>query len=235
MGINRIITIISLFVFSINGNCQNPITLDKHEYVDLGLSVNWATCNIGSSKPEEFGDYYAWGETYVKSSYNRITYIFSGEKEGVEGLTDFTKYLGRSDKNVLGDSVLSLSDDVAHVQWGGKWRMPSKKEIKELVESCDWSFCDVNGVKGCWAISKINRNKIFFPLAGYVYDDEITNVGESGKYWSSELRPDMCFESYQLWISYTDEIVDMNKKSSVFLSDDGYRDNGRSVRAVFPK
>lgn len=235
MGIKRIMLIIGLLLYPVAGSGQNINIVDGHEYVDLGISVNWATYNIGSNKPEEYGDYFAWGETYSKSSYNKITYIFSGEKEGIEGLTDYTKYIGRRDKNVLGDSVLVLSDDVAHVQWGGRWRMPTKEEIQELVESCDWSFCKVNDVIGCWATSKINGNKIFFPLAGYIYDDVITNVGQSGKYWSSELRPDMCFESYQLWISYKDEIAEMDKKSSIFLSDDGYRENGRSVRAVFSK
>lgn len=213
-------------------HCQMLKTINSHEYADLGLSVNWATCNVGSRSPEDYGDYFAWGETYTKSFYNRMTYRFSGESND---FMSFSKYLGKSQTNTPGDSVLFFTDDVAHKQWGKPWRMPTKKEIKELVDSCNWSFDDLNGVKGCWAVSKVNGNKIFFPLAGYIYNDSIADIGKSGKYWASELRPDMCFEAYQLWLSYNDALAEMRGQKNVFLSDDGYREYGRTIRAVCNK
>lgn len=225
-----------LSLVAITANCQIVQKVDGHECVDLGLSVNWASCNIGSQSPEEFGDYYAWGETYTKASYNRMTYKFSGGKEGLlESLTDYVKYKGTENKQNPNDSKLEECDDVAHILWGGSWRMPTKAEIKELVESCDWVFEEFNKIMGCWAISKINGNKIFFPLAGYIHDDVVYDVGLSGKYWASELRGDMCFEAYQIWISFADNLARMENKSSVFLSDDGERENGRSVRPVCDK
>lgn len=226
-------------------NGQNIKSQAGHEYVDLGLSVNWATCNIGASSPEEFGGYFAWGETDTKSCYNDMTYKFSGETHSltkfktidaqIKAMTDYTKYLGDENKEVLNDSKLDIIDDVANVQWGKPWRMPTFKEIKELVDSCDWIFEEKAGVMGCWAISKVNGNKIFFPLAGYFQDDMIEDVGKSGKYWSSELRPDMCFEAYQIWISYNDSLSDLEGKSTVSPYEEGYRENGRSVRAVVDK
>lgn len=235
MGIKNKIILVATITLSVNsGFCQSVI--NGHEYVDLGLSVNWAECNIGSNTPEESGDYFAWGETYTKSAYNKMTYKFSGGKEGVEGLTDFTKYLGEENLLDPDDVKLEDMDDVAHVLWGEKWRMPTMNEVEELVDNCDWEFCEFQNVRGCWAISKINGNRIFFPLAGYVYDDEVTDVGASGKYWASELRADMCFEAYQLYLSFSDYWAEMNNnKTSVFLSDDGMRENGRSVRPVCEK
>lgn len=216
-----------------------------HDYVDMGLSVNWATCNIGAINPEDYGDYFAWGEIDPKSCYNNLTYLFSGEThvvvklmhsfDRVNAMMDYTKYLGDRNNMVPDDTKLDIVDDVANVRWGKPWRMPTLKETKELVDSCNWVFEEKNGILGCWAVSKVNGNKIFFPLAGYVEEDELCDVGKSGKYWSSELRKDMCFEAYQIWISYGDDLAISKKKSFVFLSDDGIRENGRSVRAVIEK
>lgn len=221
---------------------QSVQMIQGHESVDLGLSVLWASCNIGSNSPEEFGDYFAWGETYTKSCYNKMTYKFAGETLGATNLPtidaqiksrlDYTKYLGEENKQNPNDVKLDISDDVANAQWGSLWRMPTLKEISELLDSCNWVLDEVKGITGYWAVSKVNGNKIFFPLAGYISDDQVFGVGKSGKYWASELRKDMCFEAYQIWMSYTDDLSEMRKKSSVFLSDDGYRENGRSVRAV---
>ena len=232
MGITQKLILISVclsFFMIVRGQDDNAQIIRGHEYVDLGLSVYWATCNIGSNSPEGYGDYFAWGETYSKSCYNRMTYKYSGEKDDFE---DYTKYLGENNKLVSEDSRLVETDDVATVQWGTPWRMPKKEEIDELVDSCSWVYDEINGNKGYWAISKINSNKIYFPLAGYIYNDILSGVGKIGKYWASELRSDMCFEAYQLWISHDDNWAKMMKKEVVFLSDDGLRVNGRTVRAV---
>lgn len=236
MGINKKISLsltLLFFVTSIYG--QGGQIIDGHEYVDLGLSVNWASCNIGSNSPEEFGDYFAWGETFTKSYYNKMTYKFFGGKEGLEGLTDYTKYKGTENKLNPNDTQLEENDDVAHVLWGGRWRMPTMKEIEELVDSCEWVFYEINNIKGCWAISKVNGNMIFFPLAGYIQDDTVSDIGLAGKYWSSQIRANMCFEAYQLWISLADSLAEMEGKTSILLSDDGFRENGRSVRPVCVK
>lgn len=216
-----------------------------HEFVDLGLSVKWATCNIGGNSPEDYGEYFAWGETYPKSCYNKMTYKFAGETLGqkdlptleaqIKSMVDYTKYLGKENIINPDDVKLAPEDDVAQVKWGKEWRMPTIKEIEELVDSCNWIYGEVNAIKGYWAISKINGNKIFFPLAGYIYDDTLTDVGKSGKYWASELRKDMCFEAYQIWISHDDSLKDMLNKTSVIVSDDGYREYGRTVRPVYTK
>lgn len=243
MGIRVKFSLLGMFLtISLIMEGQNVQTISGHEYVDLGLSVLWASCNIGSNSPEEFGDYYAWGETYTKSSYNKMTYKFAGETLAYDNLPtldalkhamlDYTKYLGEENKQNPNDVRLDIADDAANAQWGNPWRMPTMNEISELVDSCNWELNEIKGVKGYWAVSKVNGNKIFFPLAGYISDDEVSDVGKSGKYWASELRKDMCFEAYQIWMSYADELSEMRKQSSVFLSDDGYRENGRSVRAV---
>ncbi len=242
MGIIKSSLISVLLTIPLIAAGQSIQMIQGHEYVDLGLSVLWASCNIGSNSPEEYGDYYAWGETYTKSSYNKMTYKFAGETLGatnlptidaqIKAMLDYTKYLGEENKQNPNDVKLDIADDVANAQWGNPWRMPTMNEISELVDSCNWELDEIKGIKGFWAVSKVNGNKVFFPLAGYIYDDVVSDVGKSGKYWASELRKDMCFEAYQIWISYADDSAEMRKKSSVFLSDDGFRENGRSVRAV---
>lgn len=246
MGIikNFILTSVCLLIpLFVKG--QKAQAINGHEFVDLGLSVNWASCNIGSKSPEGYGDFFAWGETYPKTSYNKMTYKFAGETLGrndlgtldaqMKSLVDYTKYLGDENKSVPNDIKLDIADDVANARWGSPWRMPTKNEICELVDSCNWLLDELKGIKGYWAISKINGNKIFFPLAGYIHDDVVSDVGKAGKYWASELRKDMCFEAYQIWISYKDRLASTKEKSSVFISDDGFREYGRSVRAVCEK
>lgn len=207
---------ISLFV---EGRCFQ--TTQGHEYDDRGLSVLWTTWNIGSNSPEGLGGYYAWGETYTKSSYNKMTYKFAGETLAsvnlptldarIHAMFDYTKYSGKENKQNPNDVKLNIADDAANAQWGNPWRMPTMNEISELVDSCKCEFNEIKGVKGYWAISKVNGNKIFFPLAGYISDDKVSDVGKSGKYWASELRKDMCFEAYQIWMSYVDELSEMRK------------------------
>ena len=138
--------------------------INGHEYVDLGLSVKWATCNVGAESPSEYGNYYAWGETYTKSSYdwdNCETY----EKE-------------------IGD-IGGTSRDVAHVKWGGTWRMPTWDEINELLDNCDYEWTMQNGVKGYKVTSKKNGKSIFLPAAGWRTGTLLHDAGSYGLYWSS--------------------------------------------------
>ena len=163
-----------------------------HEYVDLGLSVKWATCNLGASRPEEFGDYYAWGETHVKNEYSWKTYKWcDGTQDGI------TKYKSdASHEDVI--IYLEPSDDAAHVSWGGKWRIPTKKEQDELRKKCTWIWTKLNGVNGYKVVSNINGNSIFLPAAGFRFDNEKRTQGEFGGYWSSSRSSTYSDDSYDL-------------------------------------
>jgi hypothetical protein len=157
--------------------------LNGHKYVDLGLSVKWATCNVGSDSPEDYGDYFAWGETKPKSVYDWSTYKWcKGSK------TTMTKYCTDRDYGTVDNKTqLDLSDDAAHVNWGGSWRMPTYKEFNELREKCSWTWTTENGVKGYKVVSKTNGNSIFLPAAGYRYNSSLSYAGSVGYYWSSSL------------------------------------------------
>lgn len=144
-------------IFGINA-CGSKSTSKEscsHEAVDLGLSVKWATCNVGADSPEEYGDYYAWGETEVKSEYSWETYKWSNDSAD-----SFTKYC-QADNKIILDS----EDDVAHVKWGGNWRMPTMDEVNELCDKCTWEWTTVNGVAG-QLVTGPNGNSIFLPAAG---------------------------------------------------------------------
>ena len=136
-----------------------------HEWVDLGLSVRWATCNVGANTPEEYGNYYAWGETSTKSRYE----------------TDNCKTCERSMNDIRGNS----SYDAACANWGGSWRLPTKAECDELVNNCNCQWTTQNGVAGVRLTSKRNGNSIFFPAAGWRIGTSTYRAGEYGTYWSS--------------------------------------------------
>ena len=152
---------------------------NNHEYVDLGLSVKWATCNIGARRPEDFGDHFAWGETKPKNIYDWSTYRWCcGKKRSI------TKYCTKKSygKNRFVDNktTLDLSDDAAYVNWGGSWRMPTDEELNELFDNCTWTV-DQKGYK---VTSKINGNSIFFPGPGIYAGNQLITVSD---YWSKSL------------------------------------------------
>jgi len=173
------------------GSVKSFIT--DHEYVDLGLSVKWATCNVGASRPEEYGDYYAWGETEVKNDYCWNTYKWcKGSdvtliKYCLDGSNGYNGYID--------DKVeLELDDDVAHVKWGGSWRMPTKCEQAELLDNCTWDWVEENGVNGYRVTSNMpgfTDSSIFLPVAGYRSSTSLSHTGSIGYYWSSSLDDDM--------------------------------------------
>ena len=151
-----------------------------HESVDLGLSVKWATCNIGANKPEEFGDYFAWGEVEPKEEYNWTTYKWCNGSR----LT-LTKYCSNGGWGIVDNkTVLDKSDDAAAVKWGGDWRIPTQEEVDELCENCTWFWTSINGVVGYQVTGK-NGNSIFLPAAGRRLDFDYDYVGEEGRYWSN--------------------------------------------------
>ncbi len=168
-----------------------------HAYVDLGLSVKWATCNVGATTPEEYGNYYAWGETTPKTTYyDWSTYKYcNGDKYSM------TKYCTYSDYGTVDNkTTLELSDDAAHVNWGGSWRMPTLAEQEELMDTnnCTWRWTTQNGVKGYKVTSKKNGNSIFLPAAGYRYDSNFYGAGNDGGYWSSSLYTYYSYYAYYL-------------------------------------
>ena len=113
--------------------------------IDLGLSVKWASCNVGATAPEEYGGYYAWGETEEKSDYNWITYKHcNGSNE-----TTMTKYCTDSSYGTVDNkTTLEQEDDVATVKWGGNWRIPTREELQELIDKCTWTWTTYNEVNG---------------------------------------------------------------------------------------
>ncbi|MBP3353854.1 MAG: DUF1566 domain-containing protein [Bacteroidales bacterium] len=140
---------------------KNPY--NGHEYVDLGLSVKWATCNVGASSPEDTGYYFAWGETSPKSTYDWSTYKYCNgtNKTLTKYCTD--SYYGTVDNK----TELDLSDDAAHVNWGGNWRMPTHKEFLELIENCSYEVLTILGDPFIKVIGP-NGNFIFMPdIADY--------------------------------------------------------------------
>ena len=166
----------------------NPNT-GNHEYVDLGLSVKWATCNVGATKPEEYGDYFAWGETQPKSTYDWSTYKWCRGSYDTQ-----TKYCTNSSYGTVDNkTTLELSDDAARANWGGSWRMPTDAELTELREQCTWTWTTQNGVYGYKVTSKksgYTNKSIFLPAAGYRDGSSIYYAGSSGYYWSSSLYTD---------------------------------------------
>ena len=143
-------------------------TTETHEYVDLGLSVKWETCNIGASSPEEYGDYFAWEETKPKEVYVWSTYKWCTNKE--YGVID-------------NKTTLELEDDAAHVKWVGEWRMPTKAELEELCEKCTWLPAKINGVSGR-EITGPNGNILFLPYSGYCSEGKYPGGGQASC-WSN--------------------------------------------------
>jgi Leucine-rich repeat (LRR) protein len=188
-----------------------------HEYVDLGLSVKWATCNVGARSPEEYGDYYAWGETSTKSDYSWSTYKWcNGSYDSLTKYNHDSSY-GSVDNR----SSLELSDDAARANWGGKWRMPTDDEKTELRTSCDWIWTTRNGTNGYVVKSRKNGNSIFLPAAGYRHEGTLNNAGSNGSIWSSTLSEGNQYNAYYLDF-YSDKVVGYGY----------FRDIGRSVRPV---
>ena len=168
-----------------------------HEFVDLGLSVKWATCNVGASKPEEYGDYFAWGETQPKSTYDWWTYKYC------QGYYDsLTKYCNDNTYGCEDDrTALELSDDAICANWGGSWRMPTDAELTELCEHCTWTWTSQNGVNGYQVTSKKNGKSIFLPAAGYYESKFLYSAGKSGHYWSRSLYTDKPISACELYFS----------------------------------
>jgi uncharacterized protein (TIGR02145 family) len=167
-------------------------TENGHDWVNLGLpsGLKWATCNVGATKPEDYGNYYAWGETATKSTYDLSTYKYADYADG-EDVYALTKYCNNSERGKDGFTdtltTLEVADDVAIQKWGSNWRMPTNSEWKELIEKCIWTWTAKNSVKG-YEVKATNGNSIFLPAAGARVPGGLGGTGSYGEYWSSSLK-----------------------------------------------
>lgn len=155
-------------------------TLNGHEWVDLGLSVKWATCNVGASRPSDYGNYYAWGETTTKSNYGSSN--------------------SRIYEVVMGDISSNPSYDAATANWGGGWRMPTKEEFEELLDKCNWQWTSQSGRNG-YKVTCPNGNSIFLPATGWRYGTSLDYAGDFGNYWSSTPYGSNSQSAYYLFFS----------------------------------
>jgi hypothetical protein len=175
--------------------------------------------NVGATSPEDYGDYFAWGETVPKAIYSWSTYKLCNGS-----FTTLTKYCINSYYgDVDNKTVLDLSDDAANANWGGNWRIPTNAEQDELSNTSytTWTWTTLNGVKGCKVTSKTNGNSIFLPAAGYRVGSNLVDAGSYGYYWDSSLYTDCSEVAYRWGLG----------SGSSFTS----RDYGISVRPVMSK
>ena len=175
---------------------------EGHEYVDLGLSVKWATCNVGATSPEDYGHYFAWGETSPKDEY--------------------TEDNCSTRKKQMSDIAGNAQYDAARANWGGDWRMPTKAEMQELRDRCTWTWTIQNDVITGYKVKGQNGNSIFLPYACGRDGSSIYNAGSSGYYWSS--TP---YDNHNDFYAYC-----LGFHSSYRYVDYDYRNDGQSVRPV---
>ena len=159
--------------------CDPDGEIAGHGYVDLGLpsGKKWATCNVGASSPEGYGNYYAWGETSPKAEYTWENYQHWVDADG-DGSWD------SGEETINSDISGSAQYDAATANWGGGWRMPTRDEMEELVYNCEWEWTKVNGVNGARVVGP-NGHCIFLPAAGYRCGYSLLHEGVNGRYWIS--------------------------------------------------
>ena len=210
------------FVAIVLCSCGGDEQSASQKYVDLGLpsGTKWATCNIGANSPKECGDYYAWGVTTKKNYFGWGNYKWS--KGDICDL-EFTKYCTDKRHGTRDfKSTLDPEDDVARVQLGENWRMPTPDEIRELFRECNWQLTDWDGVMG-YNVKGPNWNSIFLPFAGLSEDGGIVRWNEAGYYWSNSLYKRDAEKANNLFMTTT------------YINEDGdeWRCYGLSVRPVY--
>jgi hypothetical protein len=221
--INKTLTKSGSITFSTEVATIMPTQWTTPDALDLGLSVKWATRNIGANKPEERGDFFAWGEVEPKYSYTDDNYKWCNGNTLI-GLTKYCTdasygYEGLTD----GLTKLEIEDDAAYVNWGEQWRMPSNEEYEELRRGCNWSLIQRQGVTGYEGKSKINGNTIFFPTAGFQSGANVV-LEYLGGYWSSSLNIEKQSCAYGLYLNTNDNAVGKYSNSN--------RKNGFLVRPI---
>ena len=208
--VNAVINII------LNPSSEQP----DHEWVDLGLPSGtlWATCNVGANSPEEYGSYFAWGETTPKEVYSWETYKWCNGS-----VKTITKYCNNSVYGLVDNKTeLELADDAAYVNLGASWRMPSAEQVQELCDKCAWQWSQRNGVNG-QLVSGPNGNTIFLPSAGYRWGDSVYSAGSNGLYWSRTLYSDASYRAFYYKFS----------PSNGYGYSESDRPIGSTIRAVY--
>ena len=195
---------------------------NSFEYVDLGLpsGTMWATCNVGADKPEDSGLLFQWGRT-------------DGYKYGDENnqfkMDDLTTASGKLYKE---NEILDLVDDAAHVNMGGKWRMPTNDQLKELINNTTHNAVTINGVKGILLTSNINGQLMFIPFGGWWDDDNFDYAGYYAIMWSSQVRASCVDNNAYILSCYSGGVAGVGAASVNYLD---FRSYGFSVRGVFNK
>ena len=178
--------------------------------VDLGLPSGtlWANWNVGATKPEEYGSYYAWGETEEKETYTQDNY----------------KHYNSTYINI-GADISGTKYDVAHVMWGDGWHMPTKAQIQELIDKCTWAWIAYNDAVYGYKVTGPNGNSIFLPAAGYRSGTSLYSAGSYGHYWCSTL-----YSGSYYYYAYELGFGDVSRYVKNYS-----RYGGRSVRPVKEK
>ncbi len=193
---------------------------DGHKWIDLGLSVKWATCNVGANAPWEYGGYYTWGEIKEKDNYYWNSHKWG--HRGYQHSTAIFKYCTNDYYGIVDNkTVLESEDDVASMNWGSNWRMPSQKEFDELLSKCKWKWINQNGVNGHLVIGP-NGNHIFLPASGHRINTDILGRDSCGYYWSATLDEYEVY--YALGISFN--------KNEIYGFKHWFRYFGHTVRPV---
>ena len=196
-------------------------SIDGHNYIDLALPSGtlWADVNIGADKPEDYGSYFAWGETTTKKTYSWNTYKYYG------GSVLIRKYCTSSDYGKIDNlTELEPGDDAAYVTWGEAWCMPSKKQFEELMDQdyTEQEWTQLNGVYGCKVTSRTNGKSIFLPAAGLMEEAQRYNAASGGYYWTRTLHEDKSGAAYYRYFYQGTANATMNNG----------RYGGKSVRPV---
>lgn len=190
-----------------NGNHTSCPDSNHPHMIDLGLpsGTKWACCNVGAHSPEQYGGYYAWGEVNEKSVYNWETYQYGSSRDNCVS---------------LGSDIAGTQYDVAHVQWGGSWVMPSFDQIEELLNHCSSEWTTENGIYGR-RFTGSNGGSIFLPAAGFRSNGDLYFAGWDCGYWSSTQSPDYSYHAYYLYFHSGDAGWSLSS-----------RNGGQSVRPV---
>ena len=190
-----VVLFVLIFFFEHRIPSESYTDKSNQEWVDLGLSVKWATCNVGANEPHEYGNYYAWGETTTKNEYT----------------SENSRTYGKNMSDISGNATY----DAARANWGGTWRMPTKAEMEELENKCAWTWSSQSGVNG-YKVTGPNGNSIFLPAAGYCRGSSRYYVGEGGRYWSSTPYESDTNNAYGLYFYSGRHDVDWNYRGFEF-------------------
>lgn len=220
---------------SLSASCEITV-ISCYDPVDLGLSVEWASFNVGANKPEEIGNFYAWGETTTKTVYDAEHYKYYEWSDYYMSYSRAIKYNTNPYRGPVDNkTVLEAEDDAARATWGGEWRIPTKSELEEISNpnNCSWTWTILNGQNGCIVESKINGNSIFLPAAGFMigtnhlsYRGVDYGVYDYGLYWSANLLPENDIDK-EVWY--------LRLGAYGVLIEEGGRHHGLTVRPVRTK